>query len=170
MLYFSSLLTLTQPLLNFRNFVANFALSQLRAFWGALLAEIRWRWAQKHPSLSLVDFEVIMTMMINIIILMMIITIVVIIMITFGNCKCCYLDKSGSTSRTRTSPFVQSPPCPPRCCCHLISRLKSAVNSSSQASVFETLDKQHQNKRTAIISFHTFFLFDLDFDQFLQYS
>ena len=36
--------------LNLRNFVANLALSQLRAFMGALLAEICWRGAQKHFS------------------------------------------------------------------------------------------------------------------------
>ena len=34
-------------LTNLRNFVANLALSQLHAFWGALLAEIWWRRAQK---------------------------------------------------------------------------------------------------------------------------
>ena len=34
MLYYSSLLTLTQVLLNLHNFVANLALSRLRAFGG----------------------------------------------------------------------------------------------------------------------------------------
>ena len=66
-----------------------------------------------------------MMMVISIIRLVMI----VMIMISSGNYKCCYLDKSGSTSRTRTFPFVQSPPCQPLCCCHLMSRLKSAVNA-----------------------------------------
>ena len=106
-----------------------------------------------------------MMMVISIIRLVMI----VMIMISSGNYKCCYQDKSGSTSRTRTFPFVQSRPCRPRCCCHLRSRLKSAVNVSTQSSVFETLQEQHQNERTADISFHIFLLFDLDFDQFLQY-
>ena len=48
MLYYSSLFTSTQSFLNLRNFVANLALLRLRAFWGALLAEIWWRGAQKH--------------------------------------------------------------------------------------------------------------------------
>ena len=110
-----------------------------------------------------------MMMMINSIRLVMI----VMILISSGNYKCCYQDKSDLTSRTRTSPFEPSPPCPPRCCCHLMSRirLKSAVNASIQSSVFETLklDKQHQNERTANISCYIFLSFDLDFDQFLQY-
>ena len=42
--------TLTQFLLNLRNFAANIALSRLRAFWGALLAKIWWMGAQKHFS------------------------------------------------------------------------------------------------------------------------
>ena len=42
--------TLTESFLNLRNFVANLALSRLCAFWGALLAEIWWRGAQKHFS------------------------------------------------------------------------------------------------------------------------
>ena len=50
MLYYSSLLTLTQVFLNLHNFVANLALSRLRAFGGALLAKIWWRGAQKHFS------------------------------------------------------------------------------------------------------------------------
>ena len=49
-LYFSSLFTLTQSFLNLRNFVANWALSRLRAFWGALFAVIWWRGAQKRFS------------------------------------------------------------------------------------------------------------------------
>ena len=47
MLYYSSLFALTQSLLNLRNFAANLALLRLRAFWGALLAEIWWRGAQE---------------------------------------------------------------------------------------------------------------------------
>ena len=50
MLFHPSLFTLTQSLLNLRNFVANLALSRLFAFWGALLAAIWWRGAQKHFS------------------------------------------------------------------------------------------------------------------------
>ena len=46
MFYFSSLFTLTQSLLNLRNFVANLALLRLRAFRGALLAKIRRRGAK----------------------------------------------------------------------------------------------------------------------------
>ena len=46
MLYYSSLFTFTHSLLNLRNFAANLALLRLRAFWGALLAEIWWRGAQ----------------------------------------------------------------------------------------------------------------------------
>jgi len=34
--------------LDLRTFVANSALSQLRAFWGALFAQIWWVGAQKH--------------------------------------------------------------------------------------------------------------------------
>ena len=42
-LYYSSLSTLTRSILILHNFVANLALPRLRAFWGALLAEIWWR-------------------------------------------------------------------------------------------------------------------------------
>ena len=47
MLYYSLLFTLTQPILNSLNFVANLALSRLLTFLGALLAENWWRGAQK---------------------------------------------------------------------------------------------------------------------------
>ena len=50
MLYYYSFFTLTQSELNLRNFVANLALSRLRAFRGALLAEIWRRGTQKHFS------------------------------------------------------------------------------------------------------------------------
>ena len=102
--------------------------------------------------------------MMQVITIIRLVMMIAMIMISSGNCKCCYQDKSGSTSRTRTSPFEPSPPCPPRCCCRLMSRLKSAVNAI-RSSVFE----QHQNECTADISLHIFLLFDLDFDQFLQY-
>ena len=45
-----SLFTFTQSILHLHNFVGNLALSRLRAFLGALLAEIWWRGAQKHFS------------------------------------------------------------------------------------------------------------------------
>ena len=49
-LYCYSLFTLTQSILNLRNFVVNLALSRLCTFWGALSAETYWRGAQKHFS------------------------------------------------------------------------------------------------------------------------
>ena len=47
-LYYCSWFTLTKSILDLRTFVANSALSRLRAFWGALLAKIWWEGAQKH--------------------------------------------------------------------------------------------------------------------------
>ena len=40
--------TFTQFILDLCTFIANSALSRLRAFWGALLAKIWWEGAQKH--------------------------------------------------------------------------------------------------------------------------
>ena len=49
--YYSSLFTFTESLLHLRNFVANLALSRLRTFGAAPLAEIWWQGGRGHKNI-----------------------------------------------------------------------------------------------------------------------